>query len=328
MSNSDLARLWELACRGSHWDEAWRVASVRLSRQSMGRGGPPLQAIWRFSGEQPAVLAFQSLQVSDVEACLQGFAADQTLLIWALLRVGPFIPNLLVDTQPWLMPAAYRLAPAESLKGRAQRLVEASAWLFRLSAKDYLLLDPHPWGQGETSSEWRALEFFFRRCQDFTVKETAWGQLFAVLFHQLRGGAWGWRLSVLRDVFDQLRSPAQGQRRMRSSEEVVNPLARFLTQLDSDQRRALYDLTPLVRSMDDVRAVHGILGFVARLTTVLCQRHLEGLESLQAWQAPLPVIRGFEAWLVGQPYSQWRQTRGLVHQMPVPESLRCAGTLE
>ena len=305
LTNHDLDSIWQSANATQSTDLAWRVATVLSMRQVLV---PAAHHALQISGEKRGFCPFLASPLPTIEpAVLANFAPREARFIHALLRIGPRLPELLslFDSRARILKSIS--SPAGSIEARVDGALKAVKWL-PASPKLYRFSHEQA-GFGGV-----ALPPFVQ-----VAPASAWGLLYVILGHRLGMNAWNWQVTRLASFVSEM-IPRVAQ--VPEYKAQASKVARWLRDLSAEERIAWQDLSQESRNFTDQEAQVLLGQLLARLTTLIHPDHSQALQSLQQMRTGLPVLRDFEAWLLGAEYSAWRQDQGLASRIMVPLNLR------
>lgn len=304
LTNQDLARLWHLATVRDDADLAWRIATVLQARGALS---PKVRHAWEISGENRKQYPFQVPPKNVVEKCLRGLPPKAARLAFASLHLGAALPALLAALDPGSASAKIPQATQGSVEAQVDHALQEISWL-AVPRRRFRFSGEHPQATD--------LPGFMQ-----LLPANPWSLLVGRLCERLGVNAWGWKLSRLNlQIEGLIPRLAVRQDLQRHSAKV----AKWLRDLSPEQRAAWQDLISLSRSLDDQEATFGLATFVCRLALVLLPHHLQALTSLQAMRAPVRILWDIESWLIGEAYSDLRESFGLKSRVLVPGTLKRA----
>lgn len=299
--NEDLNRIWQLGCSSSNNDLSWRAATVLQSRGSLK---PSVKHAWDISGEKRQSYPLQSVPRQIADLCFKGFSRVEMRLCYAVLEVGPLLPDLLALLDPNVRISKPLSPVAGSSEASIEKLLNATDW---------------------APSNKRLYHFGFHGRKTGIpgfiqiLPANPWSCLVGRLSERLGINSWGWSLSHLStQISDLIPRLASRQDLKRQSSKV----AKWLRALTPEQRAAWQDFAQLARVLEDEEAKNVLGVFVCQLATAILQNNALALSSLQAMRAPVNVIWRFESWLLSDTYSKLRQRMGTQARVLVPNSLR------
>ncbi len=311
LTNSDLDRLWHLACARQEHDLAWRVATVLKSRLALT---PSVRHGWEISGEKRSQYPFVTdvaKNKSIVDALLKDFQPKAARLCYACLHVGPVLPELLAILEPRASASRPVAAPEDSVEAQTEKLLDSIKWL---AAPKKRFRFP-----GDSGVQHSTLPAFMQ-----VLPANPWSHLAARLCDRMGISAWNFKLSRLgAQIVDLIPRLASRQDLRRHSTKV----AKWLKDLSPEQRASWQDLAALSRAMDDKTAADALAMFVCRLATVMLPGHLQALTSLQAMRADAAIIWDCERFILSDAYSDSRRRLGVAHRVPVPNALQRLTTI-
>jgi hypothetical protein len=301
LTNDDISRVWELANAKSCGDLAWRSATVLCARQSLK---PAVRHSWDISGEKRGSYSMIPIERPVADLCMKGFSRAGMRLCYAILQVGPLLPELLSYLDPTSKLHKRPAAVSGSGEAEVDKLLYGLNWL-KHSRKSY-----HFGFQGRDPG----IPGFIQ-----VLPSNNWSILVAKLSECLGVNSWGWSLSRLNsNIVDLIPRLATRQDLKRHS----NKIAKWLRALKPEQRAAWQELAQLSRVISDTEAKEIMAVFVCQLATVIHQNHHLALTSLQSMRAPVGVIWNFENWLLSDSYTKIRKTIGTNTRVLVPNSLQ------
>jgi hypothetical protein len=299
--NEDLNRIWQLGCAHSHNDLAWRAATVLNARGALKSS---VKHAWDISGEKRQSYPLQKIPRPIADLCIKGFSREGMRLCFAVLEVGPLLPELLAMLDPNVRTSRPVAPVAGSSEAAVERALNGMGWV-PANRKHY-----HFGFQNRDANVPGFVQI---------LPANQWSCLVGKISERLGINAWGWSLSHLSSqISDLIPRLASRQDLKRQSGKI----AKWLRSLSPEQRAAWQDMAQLSRVIDDQTAKE-ILGiFVCQLATMVMQNNYLALTSLHAMRAPVSVIWRFEAWLLSETYSKSRQKMGTQARVLVPNSLQ------
>jgi len=306
LTNEDLNRIWQLANAKTCSDLSWRVASVLCARQTLKSA---VRHSWDISGEKRKNYSLLNIEKPLAELCYKEFDRKGKRLCYALLQVGPLLPELLAYLDPtsraYKLPSPVNNSPEAAIESHLSEL----KWLSH-SRKAY-----HFGFQGRDAG----IPGFIQ-----VLPSNSWSTLVAKLSEDLGINSWGWSLSRLNSqIVDLIPRLASRQDLKKHSGKI----ARWLKNLKPEQRAAWQEMAQLSRVMSDEEAKETIAVFVCQLATVILQNHYLALTSLQSMRAPVGVIWRFENWMLSDSYTKIRRSIGTNTRVLVPNSLQRINTI-
>ncbi len=304
LTNVDLDRLWTLAAARKEPDLSWRVATVLHARRSLM---PSVRHAWEISGEKRSLYEFVPPSKQAVERCLKGFSPKAARLAFALVHIGPVLPELLALIDEGAKPMRVSGHPTDSVESSAEKLLSGLSWL-ATPKKRYRFSHESAVAPGLTVPGFMQV-----------LPANPWAILVAKLSERFGINAWGWKLSTLNNLIVDLIPRLATRADLRHQSGRV---AQWLKTLAPEQRAAWSDLSQLTRAMSDDEAQDALATFVCRLATLMYQNHYLALTSLQAMRARVAVIWDLERWIVSDGYSELRRKLETANRVLVPNSLQ------
>lgn len=302
-TNEDLKSLWLLANRWQRYDLSWKVASVLQARDVLQRR---IYHAWSISGEKRDEYLTLPVGINVIGKLLADFTVEERRVIDAIIRVGPFIPQLYSILDPQVRVVRRGHQPLQALASVASNLLAQISWL-PMTTKQYLMAD-----QAQLSDGVRLPHFLG------VIPENLWARLVVALIDRLGIGAWNFELSVLGHFVDGVIPKTSQGLRDRYSIKV----AKWLRQLSPEARNAWYDLPKVCQRVSAERGREIQAQLVFRLALLLNENPFSALATLKSMRVPVAMVWQFETWLLSHDYQEVRQLCRQGVRSPVPEILR------
>ena len=301
---SELNRIWYIAARQGLADLGWRCLSVVAARKKIPS---ILEKHHLLSGERRSSHPWKIPGARELDSCFLGFSPEQSRLVWACLKVGPRLPQLLSKTSSAVsIPGASRIKKVFERSSRAASILNGFRWL--QNSPDYC-------AGGRMAADGTPIPAF---CE--ALPGNFWTSLVCEISARMSPGAWRWRTrelcSMIRDV-----QPLRRHHWKPLPDQDEGPLNRWLKGLNSEQRNAFYDLSQVCARIDSEEGFYALAVFVCRLATVIYPDHYGALKSLQEMRAPAFVTWELEKWILSPGYTRIREASKTAHSVEIPPSL-------
>ncbi|MFK7873030.1 MAG: hypothetical protein AB8C84_07655 [Oligoflexales bacterium] len=296
LEKEKLELFWEVTYK-KYQGVAWRIATVAATRGVLSK---KVESFWLGSGEKRERYPILEPASVHVDRCFVGMDPKTSRLVWSLMRIGPLLPELLLNLDDQLKVSKKKRSDREKsfdqhLKN-IQWLGEPRVRVCRVDSNNNI---PVP-----------------QFCK--TLAPTVWAELCAHISEFMGLNHWGWSLERLRSVVEHM---LPQNKVGYSSKPRDSRLVKWMRGLSPEQKAAWHDLTALVRKVEEKDGAMALATFVVRLTTLIYPSHYDALMSLRKMSAPEEVIWKLENWILSEEYAKTRLEQGLETQCPIPESL-------
>jgi hypothetical protein len=306
-TNGDLERIWLLASQVNVFDLAWRAATILKSRGALD---DKVYASWDISGEKRNEYHLNTIDFHHVVEGIKEFSPEEQRVAKALLKVGPYIPELMHVMDGSVRPVKIKAAKSGSRDAEVDKLLASLKWL-PLMKKQYI-----------AENQTYAADNMVAPSVLHLLPDNTWSMLIVRLGQRLGVTAWGLRFSSLRRYFD-----AFMPKIATAKASYPKPLSRWLKTITPEARAAWGDLAAFGSRITDERGFELIGTLIARIAVMIHQNHFQALSSLRVMRWPVCHIWGLEKWILSDSYSSLRKRMGTMSRVPVPLALRQMTTI-
>lgn len=308
-TNSNLDQLWRLACNTNSHDLAWRVITVLNTRKKLH---PMIIHPWAISGEKRAEYSLMIPSYDILKLALRDLKGDEIKFAKAILRVGPFIPELLSLLDKDATVIKRPSYASGTYEDHVDQVLEKINWCGK-SKKFYRFSYDNPGNVG-----YKVPPFIQ------VLPNNIFSHLVVRLADRLGISSWNWSVSRLKTVLSELITDLAVVNQARHS----NRVGKWLKKMNAEERNSWYDLGTISNRISDDRAFVILWKIVLRLAVLINQNHYQALSSLKTMRIPVSIIWDLEIWLLSAQYNKIRQMMNTKTKVVVPLSLQRLESLQ
>jgi hypothetical protein len=300
--NQELDRIWQLACELEQPGLAWTTATVLKSRHDMHES---VLHAWQLSYEGKEDI-LPRIPPRNVLVSLFNDREDKVRrFLESLLIIGPKIPQLLTQLDPEAGRVKIKSPAEDSLLYQVEKHLDKIAWLPQHSYS-------YHYGRQRIAADYPVPSFIRH------WPETVFAYMMLAIARRSGFGSFGWSAVQLIQWIQGL----YFKTKLHIPEKMQAALAGWLSGLTEEEKDAWHQLIKTEYDFGPDEGLSLLACYICRLALMIYPHHLHALETLQAMQTDLVVLRDAEAFLLSSGYAEIRDKLGLKCRTIIPLALR------